>query len=212
VNLFHILFEQDDSFFAFPQEIYYGYIVRRGKMKIKNERDFKYISKVRTLYSRSYTEEGDSLLRKLRVTSMDNGNNVLFFQYEEPIPYEVVNVYRHKIISGIENVISVTDLIMQLNGFLKKASEEFSYEYMKWLDEIFDADEIEDDDLMEDNTQKNETQLRGYLNLFSNSYITDIFGKVYDKNISLLLGDQSKIIYKIYEMKYLNDKDMVSRI
>lgn len=212
MNLFHILFEQDDSFFAFPQEIYYGYIVRRGKMKIKNERDFKYISKVRTLYSRSYTEEGDSLLRKLRVTSMDNGNNVLFFQYEEPIPYEVVNVYRHKIISGIENVISVTDLIMQLNGFLKKASEEFSYEYMKWLDEIFDADEIEDDDLMEDNTQKNETQLRGYLNLFSNSYITDIFGKVYDKNISLLLGDQSKIIYKIYEMKYLNDKDMVSRI
>ncbi len=212
LNLFHMLFEQDDSFFIFPQEIVFGYIIRRGKMRIKNERDFKYISKIKTLFSRSYTAEGDSILRKIKFTSLDANSNSIFFQYEEPIPYEVVNIYRHKVVDGIGKIVDIAELVRKLNDMLTLPPEEMSCDYIKWLDELLDTEEYEEDDEKRRYITENETQLRGFVNVFSNSYIMEVYSRLYGKDISLLSGDQSKIIYKLCEMKYINDMGMVSKI
>ena len=126
---------------------------------------------------------------------------IAYFQYEEAIPYEITQIYKHKIISLIVKYCSIATIIKQLNNLITLEKEFFNNEYLEWLNDIVrQKDKISGDE---------KSKLRTLINIFSNSYITTLFAQGYHYDQEQIKKDEEKIIYKIYEMKYLNDIGMV---
>src|SRR6056297_2086681 len=200
----HLITIKDPDWFFSPVEMYFGYIIRTGKCIIENRGDFEFLTKRKNLYVLSYISSDEKMEREITINSYDPKNIVAYFQYEEPIPYEITQIYKHKIISHILKYCSLTMIIKQLNNLITLEKEFFNNEYLEWLSNVVRQ--------KSNITGEEKSKLRTLINIFSNSYITTLYAQGYHYDQVQIKTDEDKIIYKIYEMKYLNDIGMVKII
>ena len=200
----HLITIKNPDWFFSPLEMYFGYIIRTGKCNIENRGDFEFLTKRKQLYVLSFLSSDEKIEREITINSYDPKNMIAYFQYEEAIPYEITQIYKHKIISLIVKYCSIATIIQQLNNLITLEKEFFNNEYLEWLNDIVrQKDKISGDE---------KSKLRTLINIFSNSYITTLFAQGYHYDQEQIKKDEEKIIYKIYEMKYLNDIGMVKII
>jgi len=205
MSIRHMIFMDESCWFFSPDKMYFGYIVRTGKLKCLNRGDFEFITKKKSFFVKSIKGRSSSIIRQININSFDPKNKVAFFQYDEPIPYEIIQIYKHRIITLISKYVEIRKIIMDLNSLLYVQKEAFNDEYLTWLDEISNGHQF-GDELTE------HPKLRTFINLFSNGYYTTLFGRAYNHDIENLIHDSERIIFKLYEMKYLNDIGMVKII
>lgn len=200
----HLITIKDPDWFFSPIEMYFGYIIRTGKCSIENRSDFEFITKRKQLFVFSFLSSDEKIEREITINSYDPKNMIAYFQYEEAIPYEITQIYKHKIISHIHKYCSISKIIKQLNNLITLEKEFFNNEYLEWLNTIVKQKaEIKGDE---------KSKLRTLINIFSNSYITTLYAQGYHYDQEQIKKDEDKIIYKIHEMKYLNDIGMVKII
>ena len=200
----HLITIKDPDWFFSPVEMYFGYIIRTGKCIIENRGDFEFLTKRKNLYVLSYISSDEKMEREITINSYDPKNRVAYFQYQETIPYEIIQIYKHKIISHIHKYCSISTIIKQLNGLITLEKESFNNGYLEWLNSIVKG--------KKNITSDEKSKLKTLINIFSNSYITTLYAQGYHYDQEQITEDQDKIIYKIYEMKYLNDIGMVKII
>ena len=200
----HLITIKNPDWFFSPMEMYFGYIIRTGKCIVENRGDFEFLTKRKQLYVLSFMPSNEKVERKITINSYDPKNMIAYFQYEETIPYEIIQIYKHKIVTQILKYCSLSTIIKQLNNLITLEKEFFNNEYLEWLNEIVKGkDKMNSDE---------KAKLRTLINIFSNSYITTLYAQGYHYNHEQIQKDEEKIIYKIYEMKYLNDIGMVKII
>ncbi len=200
----HLITIKNPDWFFSPLEMYFGYIIRTGKCIIENRGDFEFLTKRKQLYVLSFISTNEKIEREITINSYDPKNMIAYFQYEEAIPYEITQIYKHKVISHIFKYCSLSTIIKQLNNLITLEKEFFNNEYLEWLDGVVRyKNEMNSDE---------KSKLRTLINIFSNSYITILYAQGYHYNQEQIKQDEDKIIYKIYEMKYLNDIGMVKII
>ena len=200
----HLITIKNPDWFFSPLEMYFGYIIRTGKCLIENRGDFEFLTKRKKLCVLSLLSTDEKLEREITINSYDPKNMVAYFQYEETIPYEITQIYKHKIISHILKYCSLTMIIKQLNNLITLEKEFFNNEYLEWLSNVVRQ--------KSNITGEEKSKLRTLINIFSNSYITTLYAQGYHRDQEQIKNDEDKIIYKIYEMKYLNDIGMVKII
>lgn len=200
----HMITIKSPYWFFSPLEMYFGYIIRTGKCIIENRGDFEFLTKRKKLFVLSYISSDEKMERKITINSYDPKNMTAYFQYEEAIPYEITQIYKHKIITYISKFFSIATIISELNNLITLDKELFNREYLDWLHSIIsNANNKNDDD---------KSKLRSFINIFSNSYITTLFAHGYQYDHEKIKTDEDKIVYKLSEMKYLNDIGMVKII
>lgn len=200
----HLITIKNPDWFFSPLEMYFGYIIRTGKCSIENRGDFEFLTKRKNLYVLSFLSSDEKIEREITINSYDPKNLIAFFQYEEAIPYEITQIYKHKVISHILKYCSISTIIKELNNLITLDKEFFNQEYLEWLNAIVKGKiNINSDE---------KSKLRTLINIFSNSYITTLYAQGYHYDQDQIKRDEDKIIYKIYEMKYLNDIGMVKII
>jgi len=200
----HLITIKNPDWFFSPLEMYFGYIIRTGKCMIENRGDFEFLTKRKNLYVLSFLSSNEKIEREITINSYDPKNMIAFFQYEETIPYEITQIYKHKIITHILKYCSISKIIKQLNNLITLEKEFFNQAYLEWLNGIVKGKEKINSD--------EKSKLRTLINIFSNSYITTLYAQGYHYDQVQIKTDEDKIIYKIYEMKYLNDIGMVKII
>ena len=197
----HLITIQNPDWFFSPSEMYFGYIIRTGKCIIENRGDFEFLTKRKNFMTLSYLSSDENIIREISINSYDPKNMIAYFQYEENLPYEITQIYKHKIISNILKYCSITTIITQLNYLITLDKELFNSEYLEWLDHVVNQPE--------NINGEEKSKLRTLINIFSNSYITTLYSQGYHYDQEQIKSDESQIIYKIHEMKYLNDIGMV---
>ena len=200
----HLITIKNPDWFFSPMEMYFGYIIRTGKCMIENRGDFEFLTKRKNLYVLSFLSSDEKLEREITINSYDPKNMVAYFQYEESIPYEITQIFKYKMISYILKYCSLSTIIKELNNLITLEKEFFNNEYLDWLNNVVKQ--------TTNITSEEKSTLRTMINLFSNSYIMTLFAQGYHYDQEKIKKDQDKIVYKIYEMKYLNDIGMVKII
>jgi len=206
MRILHFVYMNGDLLHFFqPEEIVFGYTVGAGRMRVRFVSDFSLVAKENQLFCKSFFSDQIWMHRKLEVNTADFRHRYVFFQYQEPIPYEVVNLYKHKIISALIQHIPLDRIIDGLNHLLNADKSLFNEMYLDWIDQI-----TQGICFSEDHQEEESTRIRSYINLFANHYITELFGRVYARNLSLLKDHLPLLSYKMYEMKDMHDRGMVS--
>ncbi|MDN5360443.1 MAG: hypothetical protein PWQ84_1506 [Thermotogaceae bacterium] len=200
----HLITIKNPDWFFSPSEMYFGYIIRTGKCIIENRGDFEFLTKRKQLSVLSFLPTNEKIEREITINSYDPKNMIAYFQYKEAIPYEITQIYKHKIISNIFKYCSLSTIIKQLNNLITLEKEFFNNEYLEWLDGVVRYKNKMNSD--------EKSKLRTLINIFSNSYITTLYAHGYHYDQAQIKRDEEKIIYKLYEMKYLNDIGMVKII
>jgi len=200
----HMITIKSPYWFFSPLEMYFGYIIRTGKCVLENRGDFEFLTKRKHMFVFSFISSDEKIEREITINSYDPKNMTAYFQYEESIPYEITQIYKHKIITHISKFLPISAVISALNSLITLDKELFNKEYLDWLHSIVTNANNKNDE--------EKSKLRSFINIFSNSYITTLFAHGYHYDHEKIKDDENKIVYKLYEMKYLNDIGMVKII
>jgi hypothetical protein len=200
----HIITMQNTSEWFFkPKEMFFGYIIRTGKFMFEKREEFDILRNAKSLTVFSYFN-ACSLQRKIEKNSFDPKNKVIYFRYDEDIPYEIIQIYKHRMMTTICRYCDLKKIVYDLIKLVSLDKILFNDEYVEWMDRtVEEAGPIPDEE---------RSKLKTFLNLFSNSYITTFLSISYKHDIQKMYDDREKIVYKLLEMKYLNDIGMVKII
>lgn len=200
----HIITMQNTSEWFFePKEMYFGYIIRTGKFTIENRNEFDILRTAKLLTVHSFFDTC-SITRVIEKNSFDPKNKIIYFRYEENLPYEIIQIYKHRMMTTICRYCDLKQIVYDLIQLVSIDKELFNDEYVEWMDNT-----VEDVNFISDSERG---KLRTFLNLFSNSYITSFLSLSYKHDTIRMFKDREKIVYKLLEMKYLNDIGMVKII
>lgn len=206
MKILHFLYTEENSLCVFrPEEVVFGCVVRSGRMRLKHSADFCRISEISRLWCKSFISDHVCMVRQIEVNTADFRNRLVFFQYHEPIPYEVVNLYKHKIVSSLMHHFSMEAVIDGLNYLLEQDKSEFNGMYLDWVEQIMGSFSLSDG-----NHEEESTRIKSFLNLFANHYITNLYGRVYSRKMPILKNHAPMLVFKMYEMKDLHDRGLVS--
>jgi hypothetical protein len=197
----HVITMQNSSGWFFePKEMFFGYVIRTGKFTIDNRNEFDVLRSAKKLTVCSYFNSC-SIVRTIEKNSFDPKNKVVYFSYDEDLPYEIIQIYKHRMMTTICKYCDLQSVIYDLIRLVSIEKENFNDEYVEWMHNTVEK--------VSYISESERGKLKTFLNLFSNSYITSFVSLSYKHDYIKMYHDREKIVYKLYEMKYLNDIGMV---
>ncbi|MDI3471790.1 MAG: hypothetical protein PWQ20_120 [Thermotogaceae bacterium] len=181
----------------FPKKMYFGYTNRSGVVQTFYPKDMELLLSKRRFLVKSFYMSENYIIRSVEITSGQANAGVSFFRYEEPIPSTLTILYDQVKLDILINNFDLKSLIDNINNEL--------------LSDNFNYDNIVESAIL--NSKKlNDEALQKSLYWFVNVYREKIFRESYGMNIEELKKHSAMIAYKLYEMKEINDKGLVSKL
>lgn len=181
----------------FPKKMYFGYTNRSGIVQTVYPKDMELLLAKRRFLVKSFYMSENYIIRSVEITSGQTNAGISFFRYEEPIPSTLALLYDHAKLEVLINSFELKTLIDNINSTLLFGN--FDYEAL-----------IEASGL--GGKKLNDEIIRNSLFWFINVYREKIFKESYGMNIGELKKHSAMISYKLYEMKEINDKGLVSKL
>jgi len=181
----------------FPKKMYFGYTNRSGIVQTVYPKDMELLLAKRRFLVKSFYMSENYIIRSVEITSGQANAGISFFRYEEPIPSTLTLLYDHAKLEVLINNFDLKTLIDNINNEL--LSGDFNYETL-----------VETSGLS--GRKFNDEAIQKSLFWFINVYKEKIFRESYGMNIEELKKHSAMISYKLYEMKEINDKGLVSKL
>ncbi|HEW91201.1 MAG TPA: hypothetical protein ENF81_01480 [Thermotogaceae bacterium] len=181
----------------FPKKMYFGYTNRSGIVQTFYPKDMELLLSKRRFLVKSFYMSENYIIRSVEITSGQANAGISFFRYEEPLPSTLTLLYDHTKLELLINNFDLKSLIDNINDEL--LSDGFDYE------SIIESAVLDDKKFNDEAIQKS-------LLWFVNVYKEKVFKESYGMNIDELKKHSAMIAYKLYEMKEINDKGLVSKL
>ena len=202
MNFTHMIFFSDfKETPIFPVEMYFKHTSRIGIVKTKYVEDMRFLFSKKKFKVKSFLNDNNYIVRDVEITTGSVESKTAFFKYNEPLPMSVVYLYDRKKLDVIMKYIMIDGLIEEINMSLEEG------EVVDVL-EVFDFDQTFGD-------EENRDELEEFVmsvNWFVRVYIDKIFTDSFKMNIYDLSEKAPMISYKIYEMKELGDRGILSKL
>jgi len=193
----------------FPVEMYFKHTSRIGVIKTRYIDDMKYLFSKKRFRVKSFLidqdhmllEDSNYIIRDVEITTGSVESRTAFFKYDEPLPMSIVYLYDRKKLDVIMKYILIDGLIEEINISLEEGEpvdvlEGFDFDYA--FGDVENKGEIEEFIMS--------------VNWFVRTYIDRIYTESFRMNIYDLSEKAPMISYKIYEMKELGDRGILSKL